>query len=64
MGAVGVQECPCNIYDFFSAPFQHQPWLLGDNSHFHGFQVFLFGIGKELFLILRGNHHGHPLLGL
>ena len=64
MSAVGVQERPGQIYNFFSAPYQNQTGILCNNSHRNCLQIFLISVSQELIHVLRRNHNCHTLLRL
>ena len=63
-GTVGVQEDPGEVHDGLSPPAHHHPGLLRHHGHPVSLQVLPLGGGQESRLVLRGQDHGHPLLGL
>ncbi len=61
--AVGIQESPGQVHDFFPSPVHHQTGIFRHFRHHRGFQVFLGGSGHEFVQVAGGDAHGHPFLG-
>ena len=61
--AVGVQELPADVADFFSVPVHHQTGAFRDHGHGDGVQVLRGGQFEEPRRVLRFHDNGHPLLG-
>ena len=60
--AVGIQEFPADVADFFPVPVHHQTGAFRDHGHGDSVQVLRGGQLQEPRRVLRFHDHGHPLL--
>ena len=60
--AVGIQELPADVADFFAVPVHHQTGAFRDHGHGYGVQVLGSGHFQEPRRVLRFHDNGHPLL--
>ena len=59
---IGIEECPCQINDFFSAPVHNQTWVIRNLSYNCGFQVFFISMFNKIIKIFGFNYDGHTFL--
>ena len=61
--AVGIQELPADVADFFAVPVHHQTGAFRDHRHGDGVQVLRGGQLQKPPRVLCFHDNGHPLLG-